>query len=91
LVATKNAVGAVLDIGLVQRTAVDDRLDPVVADSAQDQITIGDRADNPGLPRWNGIEACDIVAEGPQARRKRAAQPTRRSREQDSHSSHHDF
>jgi hypothetical protein len=87
----KIAVGAVLDIGLVQRAAVDDGFYAVLADHAQDKVTIGDRADNLGFCRWNGIEADHLMAKRPQARRQRAAQPTRRSREQDSHSSHHDF
>jgi len=85
------AVGAALYIGLVQRAAVKDGFDSIIPDRPHDQIAIGDRADHLRFHRRNRIEANHLMTKRAQARRQRAAQPTRRSREQDSHASHHDF
>lgn len=64
-----------LDIRLVQRAAVDDRLDAVFADRPHHQITVGDRADHLRLRRRDRIQPDDVMAKRPQARRERAAQP----------------
>ncbi|ESY75055.1 hypothetical protein X743_05850 [Mesorhizobium sp. LNHC252B00] len=85
------AVCAALYVGLVQRAAVNDRVDLVFPDRPHDKVAISDRADKALLRGWRRIEPDDVMPNRAQARCQCAAQLTRRSREQDSHSSHHDF
>ena len=75
-----------VDIGLMQRAAVDDRLDAIFDQHAADEIAVGNRPDHGRRWRGNGVEADHLMAESGELRGEGPAKPAGRSSKQYAHS-----
>jgi hypothetical protein len=74
-----------LDMRLVQRAGMDDRLYLEFAHRAAHEITIFDRADDLGQRRGNRVEADDLVAVALEPWRQSLAEPAGGAGEENAH------
>ncbi len=73
------------DVRLVQRAAMDHRLDAIIREGPIDQRPIGNGAHNLGIRARRDVEADDLMPRLAQHRREEPSEPSRRAGEQDAH------